>query len=288
MKLQFLDRSSLRDNSFSAKHNYYPYFLRLWHFHPELELVYILKSEGTRFIGDSIERFREEEVVLIGANLPHMWLNDEQYFSETSDLIAEGYSVHFRRDFLGNDFLNAPELKAINNLVDIAQQGIKFVDLDISIRNEIGLLIDKDPFERMISFIKILNGLAKHEKKILLASKGYQNTLKGLKGQGMDKTYEFIFKNFNKSITLNEVAEVASMNPSAFSRFFKKVNRKTFKEYLNELRVGYACKLISEDKYNITRICFESGYNNISNFNRQFKRITGMSPSQYRKKHIQA
>ncbi|WP_420398668.1 AraC family transcriptional regulator [Flagellimonas sp.] len=288
MKLQFLDRSSLRDNSFSAKHNYYPYFLRLWHFHPELELVYILKSEGTRFIGDSIERFREEEVVLIGANLPHMWLNDEQYFGESSDLIAEGYSVHFRRDFLGNEFLNAPELKAINNLVDTAQQGIKFVDLDISIKNEIGLLLDKDPFERMISFINILNGLAKHENKILLASKGYLNTLKGLKGQGMDKTYEFIFKNFNKSITLNEVAEVASMNPSAFSRFFKKVNRKTFKEYLNELRVGYACKLISEDKYNITRICFESGYNNISNFNRQFKRITGMSPSQYRKKHIQA
>lgn len=288
MKLQFLDRSSLRDNSFSAKHNYYPYFLRLWHFHPELELVYILKSEGTRFIGDSIERFREEEVVLIGANLPHMWLNDEPYFDESSDLIAEGYSVHFRRDFLGNEFLNAPELKAINNLVDTAQQGIKFVDLDISIRNEIGLLVDKDPFERMISFINILNGLAKHENKILLASKGYLNTLKGLKGQGMDKTYEFIFKNFNKSITLNEVAEVASMNPSAFSRFFKKVNRKTFKEYLNELRVGYACKLISEDKYNITRICFESGYNNISNFNRQFKRITGMSPSQYRKKHIHA
>ncbi|MEX0361797.1 MAG: AraC family transcriptional regulator [Allomuricauda sp.] len=288
MKLQFLDRSSLRDNSFSAKHNYYPYFLRLWHFHPELELVYILKSEGTRFIGDSIERFREDEVVLIGANLPHMWLNDEPYFDESSDLIAEGYSVHFRRDFLGNEFLNAPELKAINNLVDTAQQGIKFVDLDISIRNEIGLLVDKDPFERMISFINILNGLAKHENKILLASKGYLNTLKGLKGQGMDKTYEFIFKNFNKSITLNEVAEVASMNPSAFSRFFKKVNRKTFKEYLNELRVGYACKLISEDKYNITRICFESGYNNISNFNRQFKRITGMSPSQYRKKHIHA
>ncbi|WP_431127790.1 AraC family transcriptional regulator [Flagellimonas flava] len=288
MKLQFLDRSSLRDNSFSAKHNYYPYFLRLWHFHPELELVYILKSEGTRFIGDSIERFREDEVVLIGANLPHMWLNDEPYFDESSDLIAEGYSVHFRRDFLGNEFLNAPELKAINNLVDTAQQGIKFVDLDISIRNEIGLLVDKDPFERMISFINILNGLAKHENKILLASKGYLNTLKGLKGQGMDKTYEFIFKNFNKSITLNEVAEVASMNPSAFSRFFKKVNRKTFKEYLNELRVGYACKLISEDMYNITRICFESGYNNISNFNRQFKRITGMSPSQYRKKHIQA
>ncbi|MCL6268226.1 AraC family transcriptional regulator [Flagellimonas myxillae] len=288
MKLQFVDRSSLKDNSFSVKHNHYPYFLRLWHYHPELELVYISKSEGTRFIGDSIERFRGDEVFLLGANLPHMWLNDERYFGETSDLFAEAYSIHFRQDFLGGEFFNAPELKQINDLVLLSQQGIKFDDLDIAIKQDIMDLVDKRPFEKLISLFAILHALSKHPKKTLLASKGYLNTFKGQQGHGMDKTYEFIFKNFNKSITLNEVAEVASMNPSAFSRFFKKVNRKTFKEYLNELRVGYACKLISEDRHNITRICFESGYNNISNFNRQFKRITGKSPSQYRKQYLQA
>ena len=102
-----------------------------------------------------------------------------------------------------------------------------------------------------------------------------------LNHQGMDKVYEYIFKNFNHNISLKNVAEVANMNKSAFSRLFKKVNNKPYSKYLNEIRIGYACKLLIENKYNITFICYESGFNNISNFNRQFKNITSMTPSEY-------
>ena len=285
MKLHFIDRSNVKDNSFSIKHNNYPYFLRVWHYHPELELVYINKSEGTKFVGDSIERFEKGEVVLIGANLPHMWLNDKQYFDEPSNLMAEAYTVHFKKDFLGSEFFNANELRHIKDLIDVAQRGMKFVGVGDEIKKMLKELSKKEPFNRLMYLLRILDHLALCKEYTLLASRGYLATFRKFDTRGMGKTYQYIFNNFNKPISLTDVAEVASMNPSAFSRLFKKVNRKTFKEYLNEIRVGYARKLITENEYNITRICYESGYNNISNFNRQFKKITGKSPTEYQKQY---
>ena len=285
MKLHFLDRSSHEDSSFTVKKNRYPNFLRIWHYHPELELVLVTKSRGTRFIGDSIERFREGEVILIGPNLPHMWLNDEEYFAESSTLIAEATAIHFRQDFLGTTFLEAPELKNIKGLIEKSRYGLKFESLGQNTKNGIEQLERNSGLEKLVNFIHILNDLANHEQKTILSSEGYLSTFKRTNNRNLDKIYEYIFNNFDKKIILSEVAEIANMNPSAFSRFFKRVNRKTFKEYVTEIRIGYACKLLSEHQYNITRICYESGFNNISNFNRQFKKITGKSPSQYLQHH---
>ena len=285
MKLHFLDRSSLQDHSFSVKRNRYPYFLRVWHYHPELELVLVAQSTGTRFIGDSIERFKEGEVVLIGENLPHMWLNDDAYFSESEDLIAEAIGIHFKKEFLGNGFLGTPELKHIRGLVEKSKYGLKFNNLPRETSTQITGLLNYNGFDKLIRFLHILHILANHKDVTILASEGYLNAFRRTNSKNLDRTYEYIFNNFNKSISLNQVAEVAHMNPSAFSRFFKRVNRKTFKEYVNEIRIGYACKLLTEQQYNITRICYESGFNNISNFNRQFKKITGKSPTQYLRHH---
>ncbi|MGN7515836.1 MAG: AraC family transcriptional regulator [Allomuricauda sp.] len=288
MKLHFLDRSNYKDISFTIKKNSYPYFLRIWHYHAELELVYVTQSTGTRFIGDSIEPFREGEVVLIGKNLPHMWLNDEAYFEDAGVSIAEATAIHFRQDFLGKDFLEAPELKNIRDLIEESRYGLKFDNLDPKIKDSIQELDSGTQFERLMRFIHVLNQLANHESKTILSSEGYLASFKKTNNKNLDKIYEYIFSNFDKNILLSEVAEIANMNPSAFSRFFKRINRKTFKEYVNEVRIGYACKLLSEHQYNITRICYESGFNNISNFNRQFKKITGKSPSQYLQHHKKA
>ena len=130
MKLHLLDRTSSKNISFTVTDNIHPHFLRVWHYHPELELVVILKSTGTRFIGDSIEKFREGEVVLIGENLPHMWLNDPEYFVESSGLEAHALAVHFNLHFLGHAFFDAPEMKAISGLLQRAVLGIQFVQLD--------------------------------------------------------------------------------------------------------------------------------------------------------------
>lgn len=285
MKLHFLDRSNLESTSLSIKHNCQAYFLKVWHYHPELELVHILQSTGTRFIGDSIHKFKEGEVILIGENLPHMWLNEESYFSEASGKIAEAIAIHFNRNFMGTEFLNAFEMKHINNLLEESKFGLKFSKLDQEVKDKITDLKSLEGFDRLVQFLQILNDLAKHDNTRRLTSEGFLTTFTKTGNRSLDKAYAYIFKNFNKTISLEEIAEVANMNPSAFSRFFKRMNRKGYKEYVNEIRIGYACKLLTEHEFNITTICYESGFNNISNFNRQFKKITGKSPSAYLKHH---
>jgi len=253
-----------------------------WHYHPELELVLSLKSTGTRFVGDSIKKFEEGDVVLIGKNLPHMWLNDEVYFKKDNNLGAEDIVIHFNKEFLGTDFLQANEMKHIANLLGRSKYGIKFIappEKIIRIIKKIDEL--ESGFERTLKFIEVLSELAQHGEFELLASEGFVNSFKQNKNENLDKTFEYIFENFAQPISLNDVARVANMNASAFSRFFKRVNRKTFSRYLNEVRIGYACKQLIENKQNITAICYESGFNNISNFNRQFRAIKNMSPSQF-------
>ncbi|MDO5977390.1 AraC family transcriptional regulator [Flavivirga spongiicola] len=286
MKLHLLDRSSLENNSFTIKKNNHPYFLKVWHYHPELELVIILKSTGTRFIGDDIDKFQEGDVVLVGKNLPHMLLNDDEYFNASSNLRAEAIAVHFKKEFLGFDFFNTPEMKHISDLFERANQGIKFNAIGTDIIEDIEQIFTLNDFDRTMKLINILNVLAKHKDYHLLSSIGFVNSFGKSESKDLDKIYEYIFKNFTKEITLKDVADIAKMNPSSFSRLFKRINRKTFKRYLNEIRIGYACKLLMEKKYNISYVCYESGFNNISNFNRQFKIITKMPPSQYISKHL--
>jgi len=287
MKLHLLNRASLQNSSFTVTQNRYTHFLKIWHYHPELELVYIGKSTGTRFIGDGIEKFSEGDLVLIGKNLPHMWLNDEVYFETDSGLVSEAIAIHFKDDFLGTGFLDTMEMKPILQLIKRAGQGIKFSNIDHKVIENIKKLHKLEPFEKTIKFIQILYKLANHEEYQLLSSPGFLNSFNKTDNKGLDEIYEFVFKNFNQPIGSKDVAEIVKMNPSAFSRFFKRIHRKTFTRYLNEIRIGYACKLLIENKNNITPVCYESGFNNISNFNRHFKSITGMSPSEYIKLHTQ-
>ncbi len=283
MKPKLLDRSSAQKNPFVIRENCYPNFLKIWHYHPELELVVIKESNGTRFVGDSVEKFKPGEIILIGKNLPHMWLNDEAFFQEDPNLIASAYSIHFKEDFLGSTFTNLDSTKHLSNLFKKAERGIQFIDLNFPIQEAIKqVLAEQDHFQKLMQVLQILHQLAKHDNIALLSSEGY---LTNKIIEGSDETHEYIFKNFNKSIQLSDVAAVAGMNPSAFSRYFKRIHRKTFSRYLIEIRIGYACKLLMEDKPNISNVCYSAGFNNLSNFNRQFRKIKGMNPSEYISMH---
>lgn len=284
MKLHLLNRTSSKDISFTVSHNDFPYFLKVWHHHPQLELVLILRSTGTLFVGDGIVSFKENDVVLIGQGLPHMWLNDEVYFKEDSKLHAEAYGIHFNKFFLGEKFLEIPEMRKISQMMDDSSKGIKFQNLHEDLIREIVALKSFDSFTRVTSLINILHKLSKAKSENLVSS-GFTKNFNKTENKTLDIVYEFIFNNFNQPITSKDVANVVKMNSSAFSRFFKRMHRKTFTGYLNELRIGYACKLLIEEKENITSICYDCGYNNISNFNRQFRKIKGMSPTQYVKAH---
>jgi|TARA_B110000093_G_C12965537_1_gene409443 AraC-like DNA-binding protein len=285
MKLHLLDRSN-NNTAISVKKNIYPNFLKLWHYHQELELVAILKSTGTRFIGDSIKKFQPKDVVLIGKNLPHMWLNDLQYFEENSTLKAEAISIHFKEDFLGDIFLNLPEMKPILQLLKKAEQGIQFKNVPKKLRQLIEQLNTESGFNKIHQFIAILHELSLYNDYKLLASSGYVNSFQQEDSALSNQVIAYIFKNFNKEINLKKVAEISKMNTSAFSRSFKRVHCKTFSKYVNEIRIGYACKLLIENDLNISAIAYETGFNNLSNFNRQFKMIKKTSPSAYIKKHI--
>lgn len=285
MKLHLLNRTSKENSSFTITHNKYPHFLKIWHYHPELELVALLKSTGTRFIGDSIAKFKECEVVLIGKNLPHMWLNDDVYFDETSGLLAEAIAVHFDIDFLGEKLFEAPEMKTIYDLFERAQLGIHFLEVDNHLLKRIQGMIGLSAFKRTIELLDILHLLAKHDKFKLLSGPGFADSFNKTSNKDLDKIYAYVFKNFKNPIHSKDVAKIIYMNPSSFSRFFKRIHRKTFTRYLNEIRIGYACKLLIEDVDNITAICYESGFSNISNFNRQFKSITNMTPTMYIHRH---
>lgn len=282
MKLQLLDRTNA-SSAIAVKRNSDQNFLKLWHYHPELELVVILKSKGTRLIGDSIKKFQPKDVVLIGKNLPHMWLSDPEYFQPESKLRAEAISVHFNEDFLGKSFQQLQELKPIVDLLEKAKQGIQFKNVPKPLRHAIINLYSETGFNKIHYLLAILNQLALHTDFKLLASSGYVASLKFEEPKLSNNAVAYIFKNFNKPIDLNTVANVVHMNPSAFSRSFKRVHRKTFSQYVNEIRIGYACKLLMDNELSIASIAYESGFNNLSNFNRQFKVLKKMSPSAYLK-----
>lgn len=284
MKLHLLDRSSLDDSSFATKVNDYPYFLKIWHYHPELELVVVLKSEGTCFVGDRIEKLAVGDVILLGKNLPHMWLNEEDYFQQKSKQKAKAIVIHFKQDYFGENFFRTQEMQHISKLFENARFGLKFLKIEKKIIKEIKAMFKLEAYEKTIAFLNILNQLAKHKEVKKLTNEGFLNSFEATRNETQDKVQAYIFKNFNRVITLNEIAEVAHMNPTAFSRFFKRENQKTFSRYLSEIRIGYACRLLLENKHNISSVCYDSGFNNISNFNRQFKIIMNCSPTEYLEK----
>lgn len=283
MKLHLVDRRSRNNRSFTVSHHNYPSLLKVWHYHPEIELVFLLKSTGTRFVGDSIETFEPGQLVLLGENLPHMWLNDPEYYEKESQLKAEAIAVHFKLDFLGPEFFNSPELLKVADLLERARQGILFHKPNEEVKTIMWELLSARGIERLTKLFTLLNLLCNATAYEYLSSEGFINSFNQKDTNNLKQVYEYIFKNFDEPIQLKEVAEIARMNPAAFSRFFKKIHKKTFTRYLNEIRIGYACKLLIEEKHKIIAVCFDCGFTNISNFNRQFKLIRGMTPTQFQK-----
>ena len=285
MKLHLLDRSSTGNTSITVSQNNYKNFLKVWHFHEELELVYIIKSTGTRFVGDSIEKFQSGEVILIGKNVPHMWLNDEAYFEENSCLTAQAVSVHFKDNFVGKEFLSLPEMQPISHLLKKAAQGIKFNNVTDNIKNELLHLSSLNPAIKITRIIEILSKLEQTQHYTLLSSNGFINTFHQTENKRLNTIYEYVYQNFHTPISSKDVAELANMNASAFSRFFKTIHRKPFTRFLNEIRIGFACKMLLENKESITSIAYACGFGNISNFNRQFRIIKNESPSSFLSQH---
>jgi AraC-like DNA-binding protein len=287
MKPHLLKVSLAPETSFNIHQNKGPKFYNQWHFHPEIELIYIHKGRGTRFIGNNISRFESNELVLIGSNLDHMWRCDPEYFLKGSKLIAEVTVIYFHHDFLGDTFFNAPELKNINFLLEKAKQGIKITG---STKNQVKELIAKLPetngIERIYALLKILDKIAKTKEKQFINSMYQPVKFDKFEADRLNKVFHHTLTNFQKQISLHEIAAVANLSEKAFCRYFKSKTKKTYYNFLLEVRVAHACNLLLEKDMTIYEVCYESGFNNLSNFNRYFKKIMNKTPFEFKKAHL--
>jgi AraC-like DNA-binding protein/quercetin dioxygenase-like cupin family protein len=277
-KLAYETISQSFGSSFSIRHfdesakNVKP----VWHFHPELELVYIKGGTGRRHIGKHQSHFRHGDLALLGANLPHYGFTEPQSQNEAEIVIQ------FNDDFLGEEFLQKPETRKIRELFDRADYGIVF---SARIRKTMGPRIEAlstvPPFSRLLSFIKILQELAGTDEYRLLNEEKCPAPASE-ENEKLNQVFGIIRKEFQHGIRLESVAAQADMTVPAFCRYFKKQSGKTFTQFVNEFRIVHACKLLSDTSKMITEIAEESGYRNFSYFNRQFHKFTGKTPSQYR------
>ncbi len=249
-----------------------------WHFHPEVELVYVKGGNGKRHVGNHISYYQHGDLLLIGANLPHFGFTDRLTGNESETI------VQFKEDFLGAEFMALPEILPIKQLFENAKLGIVFTDAAKDhIGGKLERMVDQPPFQKLITMIEVLHELAQTEDYYFLNSETISVEAKATDVHRLNTVFNYVRKHFNHNITLDEIAEQASMTVPAFCRYFKKVANKTFTHFVNEHRIVHATKLLSEGNRNITDICYVCGFNNIAHFNRQFKLITGKSPSAYRK-----
>ncbi len=254
-----------------------------WHYHPELELLYCIKGKGTNFIGNCIRSIEEGELLLFGKNLQHTRQRDEDYYLQHRLETPETIVVQFREDFLGENFFNVKEFSHISGLMERASRGLKFFgdtkDLIIA-RLEAAMNLKGAP--SILALLAILDILASSEEFIYLNSAHYVVSAHEKFSQKINKVYHYTIDHFREPIALADVAALTSHSSAAFCRYFKTRTRKSYFQYLTEVRIAYACERLMEGTLDVTRVCYASGFNNLSNFHKQFKKVMKVTPSEYR------
>jgi AraC-like DNA-binding protein len=284
---QLLKVSKGPDRSFSVRHDLVPHVNNRWHYHSEVELIHFKKGEGTQFIGDSIKRFKAGDVVIVGSNLPHYWRFDDIYFEENTRALADVRVSHFNERFWGEQFLHLPENNNIKTILERAKRGLQITGKTKQIVAELlEQLLVAEGTQRIILLMEALSAIASCKQLVSLSSIGFKPELVEVESDRINAIYEYSIKNFQRKIQLEEIAEVANISPNSFCRYFKSRTRKTYSQFLIELRVGHACKLLIENNQCIKRLCYESGFNNFTSFHKYFKLITGKSPLTYQKEFI--
>lgn len=248
-----------------------------WHYHPELELVYVNEGSGKRLVGSHASYYRNGNLILIGSNLPHCG------FTDTLEKNQRETVVQMLPSFLGDSFFEIPELKNIKKLLQRAQYGIVFHgDAKREIGSKLEALSSATPVDRLIGLLKILSMLEQTKNYTLLNADGYILEAKLEDNQRINMIFNFVQHEFQRSITLDEISEKVNMTKPAFCRYFKKITGKTFVDFVNTYRLTHAAKMLHEKQVSILDVCFDSGFNNFSHFNKKFKAFTGRTPTQYR------
>jgi len=266
-----------RDSSFGS----------LWHYHPELELHYLIKGEGVRFIGDNISNFSDGEIVLLGENLPHKWHCRENVSPAISQYGVEAIVLHFSSNFMGNDMLLLPEARHLPLLFEKAKKGM--VIINESHDRLIPLIeaaLKAEGLERLIALLSILKVLSETKdfyqvtrEKTFYQSNKYET-------ERLNVVCTYTMANYSQPITLEQIAAISNLTATSFCRYFKLMTNKTYYDFLTEIRISHACHFLIEDKMSVEQIADKCGFYNISNFYRQFKKVIGVTPLTYKREYL--
>jgi YesN/AraC family two-component response regulator len=270
--------------SFSLRTDISKNFRSEWHYHPEIEIIYFREGSGTALIGNSITLFKKDDFFILGPNLPHMFKSDKQ--DDEDESISEAIIIHFSIEILQH-FLSLPENNLISKLLSNSVFGLNVSGenkmIAIEIINNIGFT---QKTKRLISLLELLNTVAESKENIKITNSPLKIFSHKDDDKRLNRIYQYTLNNFHHQITLKEIANVIYMTPNAFCRYFKSRTKKQYSQFLIELRISHACKLLLETDFSIGIISFESGFMNLSNFNRYFKSVTGKSPLNYKKNFI--
>lgn len=281
MKLVLEEFSPDSNSSFRIMQNPRLSQIFYWHFHPEIELVYIEGTDGTRHVGKHISRYNYNDLVLIGSNIPHL---NFDYMVKTEDY--EKVVLQLSPSFLGNGLTQTPELKGIAELFERSQYGIAFGEnVKIALAERMKNIRTIPPFEQFLEVLTIFQFLANTTEYELLHEKPVENQYNKKDQERIKRLYQFIDENYQRKIELSEVAEMTNLSEAAFCRYFKRMTRLTFIEFLNHYRVNQAKNLLLLDK-NVTETCFDCGFESMSYFNRTFKKLTGVNPLAFKKHYF--
>jgi AraC-like DNA-binding protein len=284
MKPHLLKIPKADEHSFSVRYDIVSFFYNQWHYHPEMELVYIIEATGRQFIGDSIHHFKNNDLILLGSNLPHLWRCDEKFLVKNSKLKVEAIIIHFLPDCFGNAFFSLPENKPLLRLFQKAQMGVRVKNQSaVIVSGLMRQLVTATNSERIILLLQILHTIAHSKQTKTVCSDGLTFQYSTAEAERLNTIYQYILNNFASEISLEQIAKVAHLTPNGFCRYFKARVKKTFSRFLMEVRIGHACKLLAETDKSVAQICYECGFNNFSNFNRHFKFIVNRTPLNHRK-----
>lgn len=254
------------------------------HFHELCELVLILESYGKRIVGNHVGNFDVGDLVLMGPNIPHIWRNDLVFQQEDTHLRAKAIVIYFPADFLLRLTDDELTISAMQQFIHKAERGLRFYGetLEITTR-KLKELIPKQSFSRILDFLSIIELLLQSKEYNYLLSDGYEISFNQRDAGRINDVCQYVIQNFQENVSLERAAAIANITPNAFCRFFKRHMQKSFSRFVNEMRIGHACKLLTNKELSVSEVCYHSGYQNLTNFNKFFKLIMNKSAGQYRK-----
>ena len=273
------------NHSFYVEHMKFKCFPNPLQFHPDIELLLVIRGTGTRIVGDSIECFTPGDLVLIGENVPHVWYSDKEYMQKDNSLSSEIIFPLFKKDVFGDQFWQLPESKNILDRLQLSQRGIKIEgDTRHKVTSLMKSITEVSGFKRITLLFSILEIIASNKEFQLLTGPIAQEIINRNDSDRLNKVYKYAVNNYHQELTLKTVAAIANLSVPAFCRYFKKRTNKTFIQFLNEIRITHACHFLTEEELSVTSVCYTCGYTSVSYFIKKFKEITGHTSLFYKKK----